>query len=738
MYIIKRDGRRVKFDQNKIIDAVLAAFKEVDHELSDYAYIKAGNIADYIQETADKSDHELNIEEIQNFVEQGLMSTKRKDVARAYITYRNERTRERQARSDLQGRLMKKLKAIDVANQNANVDERSFGGRAGEVNSEVLRQQALDFFLSKMARTNHLENRVYIHDLDHYVLGDHNCLSIPFDKLLRDGFNTRQADIRPANSVDTAFQLLAVIFQLQSLQQFGGVSATHLDWTMVPYVRKSFRKHWNDALKYIAFWPNAEDQLETENKSITDYPNYDDYKDIYRYALEMTERETQQAVEGMYHNLNTLQSRSGNQLPFTSINYGTCTLPEGRMVIKALLEGALKGVGKLHRTAVFPCAIFQCMKGVNREAGDPNYDMYRLALKCTAQRLYPNYANVDWSGNAGYDINDPRTYFSTMGCRTANGWDVNGLGQMKDGRGNICPVTVIMPTLAMEAREKVSAWDYHDDRDTIAEFMSILDKAIHDAKDMLIERFEYICSQSPASAKFMYENELMAGYIPEEGIRSALKHGTLALGQLGLAETLQLLIGKDHTTQEGMELAKEIEALFNKRCAEFKKEYSLNFGVYYTPAENLCHTAMKRFKEKYGEIANVSDKEFFTNSMHVPVWVKMSPFQKIDIESQLTGYSNAGCITYVELDSGVKNNLDALEQLVNYAMDKDIPYFAINVPNDTCLECGYTDEFNGYCPECGSTHIQQLRRVTGYLTGNYTTAFNKGKQQEVTLRVKHG
>ena len=738
MYIIKRDGRRVKFDQNKIIDAVLAAFKEVDHELSDYAYIKAGNIADYIQETADKSDHELNIEEIQNFVEQGLMSTKRKDVARAYITYRNERTRERQARSDLQGRLMKKLKAIDVANQNANVDERSFGGRAGEVNSEVLRQQALDFFLSKMARTNHLENRIYIHDLDHYVLGDHNCLSIPFDKLLRDGFNTRQADIRPANSVDTAFQLLAVIFQLQSLQQFGGVSATHLDWTMVPYVRKSFRKHWNDALKYIAFWPDAADQLETENKSIADYPNCDDYKDIYRYALEMTERETQQAVEGMYHNLNTLQSRSGNQLPFTSINYGTCTLPEGRMVIKALLEGALKGVGKLHRTAVFPCAIFQCMKGVNREAGDPNYDLYRLALKCTAQRLYPNYANVDWSGNAGYDINDPRTYFSTMGCRTANGWDVNGLGQMKDGRGNICPVTIIMPTLAMEAREKVSAWDYHDDRDTIAEFMSILDKAIYDAKDMLIERFEYICSQSPASAKFMYENELMAGYIPEEGIRSALKHGTLALGQLGLAETLQLLIGKDHTTQEGMELAKEIEALFNKRCAEFKKEYSLNFGVYYTPAENLCHTAMKRFKEKYGEIANVSDKEFFTNSMHVPVWVKMSPFEKIDIESQLTGYSNAGCITYVELDSGVKNNLDALELLVNYAMDHDIPYFAINVPNDTCLECGYTDEFNGYCPECGSTHIQQLRRVTGYLTGNYTTAFNKGKQQEVTLRVKHG
>ena len=748
MYIIKRDGRRVKFDQNKIIDAVLAAFKEIDHDLSDYAYIKAGNIADYIQETAEKADHELTIEEIQNYVEQGLMSTKRKDVARAYITYRNDRTRERQARSDFQHRLIKKLKATDVANQNANVDERSFGGRAGEVNSEVLRQQALDFFLSEKARRNHLENRVYIHDLDHYVLGDHNCLSIPFDKLLRDGFNTRQADIRPANSVDTAFQLLAVIFQLQSLQQFGGVSATHLDWTMVPYVRKSFYKHYMTGLKYLPYeksmcvaglWEDVDITAIDPTKKSIDNPLYTYNENIYQYAMDMTMKETQQAVEGMYHNLNTLQSRSGNQLPFTSINYGTCTLPEGRMVIKALLEGALKGVGKLHRTAVFPCAIFQCMKGVNRAPGDPNYDLYRLALKCTAQRLYPNYANVDWSGNAGYDINDPRTYFSTMGCRTANGWDVNGLGQMKDGRGNICPVTVIMPTLAMEALNNAAEeYDATGEANAVENFMTILDEAIHDAKDMLIERFEYICSQSPASAKFMYENELMAGYIPEEGIRSALKHGTLALGQLGLAETLQLLIGKDHTTKEGMELAKKIEALFNKRCAEFKKEYSLNFGVYYTPAENLCHTAMKRFKEKYGEIANVSDKEFFTNSMHVPVWIKMSPFQKIDIESQLTGYSNAGCITYVELDSGVKNNLDALEQLVNYAMDKDIPYFAINVPNDTCLECGYTDEFNGYCPECGSTHIQQLRRVTGYLTGNYTTAFNKGKQQEVTMRVKHG
>lgn len=326
-------------------------------------------------------------------------------------------------------------------------------------------------------------------------------------------------------------------------------------------------------------------------------------------------------------------------------------------------------------------------------------------------------------------------------CRTANGWDINGLGQLKDGRGNICPVTIIMPTLAMKAREIAleNCATSSEDINNLAvdAFLEILDKKIHEARDMLIERFEWICSQPSDSAKFLYENGLMEGYIPEEGIRSALRHGTLAIGQLGLAETLQILIETDHTTEEGMKLAHRIEKLFQDRCTEFKEKYRLNFGVYYTPAENLCYTAMTKFKEKYGIIENVSDKDFFTNSMHVPVWKEMSPFQKIRTEAELTGYSSAGCITYVELDSGVKNNLEGLETLVNCAMDYDIPYFAVNVPNDTCLDCGYTDEFNDQCPVCGSENIQQLRRVTGYLTGNYKTAFNKGKQQEVEMRCKH-
>lgn len=1042
MNVQKRDGRIVPFDEEKIEKAILAAFEDTDGEITEYAKNKATNIASYIQGYyEDDEDYIPGIEEIQDLVEKGLMATKRKDVAKKYILYREERTKIRNANTKLMKSIKEKVEASDVQNQNANVDEHSFGGRMGEARSELMKDYALNYIISDMARENHLNNEIYIHDLDSYAVGMHNCcaretkfitkdfgvqsfenyedgevvevlnhngdfniatikkfgiqklnkitfsfagqrftterftanhrwiladgsettqlkigdklykapvhirnfdwdtatekeqyywclgfvladgtetyrwshgkkcedikfvrmrlcgdkikyesrfaslkhstkemengdlyltfsstinfrkifpnleemtrleklalfdglycadgqhsgsrksilttdeqiasfiedevpalgyfilnikdktgektnygtrnfakeytfigdankyywtvvnieedceeevwclqvenvhsfvlpngittgncLTIPFDDLLAKGFNTRQTDVRPANSINTAFQLVAVIFQLQSLQQFGGVSAGHLDWTMVPYVKKSFRKHFNEGMEFI-----EESDLRQESNELSIEDNfYKQFPKVYKYAMTKTEKELTQAVEGMYHNLNTLQSRSGNQLPFTSINYGTCTLPEGRMVTKALLEGSIAGVGKVRKTPIFPCGIFQCMKGVNRKPGEPNYDLFQLALKSTAQRLYPNYANIDWSNNEGYDRNDPKTYFGTMGCRTANLWDINGFGQLKDGRGNICPVTIVLPTLAMEAKEKAIKEGFgstdKDCLDPISAFMELLDKKIYEAKDMLIERFDYICSQPAESAKFMYENGLMAGYIPEEGIRSALKHGTLAMGQIGMAETLQILIGCDHTEEKGMKLAKRIEQLFKDRCSEFKQEYRLNFGVYYTPAENMCYTSMKKFQKKYGKIPNISDKDFFTNSIHVPVWKEISPFDKIDIESQLTGYSSAGCITYVELEGGVKNNLEALEQIVNYAMDKDIPYFAINVPNDTCLECGYTDEFNDKCPMCGSENIQQLRRVTGYLTGNYKTAFNKGKQQETEMRYKH-
>lgn len=735
MKVIKRDKTVENFQFDKIEKAISKAFEACGKQVPQSFF---DCIKEKYQE--ENCDEQVHVEEIQDNVENCLMETD-KEVAKAYIIYRYNHKIIRENKDKLIKGLSKKLMAEDVENQNANVDEYSFGGRMGEATRLVTKEYALDYCMSRKSRRKHLNNEIYIHDLDSYAVGMHNCLTIPFDKLLANGFNTRQTDVRPSNSINTAMQLVAVIFQLQSLQQFGGVSASHLDWTMVPYVRKSFYKHYCDGLHYLHHVDDFKLETKIEDTSIDD-EIYSSNQDAYEYAMDMTTKELFQSVEGMYHNLNTLQSRSGNQLPFTSLNYGTCTLTEGRMVTRALLEGSIKGVGKNHKTPIFPCGIFQLKKGVNRNEGDPNYDLFKLALESTSKRLYPNYANCDWSGNSGYDINDPTTYFSTMGCRTANGLDINGLGQLKDGRGNICPVTIILPTLAMQAKEFIENKSQKENREQtkeelLAHFMRVLDRNINDAKDMLIERFEWICKQSPASAKFMWENGTMAGYVPEEGIRSALKHGTIVIGQLGLAEALQILLGCDHTTIEGMDFAKKIEGLFKKRCSEFKEEYKLNFGVYYTPAENLCHTALLKFRDKYGIIKNVSDREYFTNSMHVPVWHEMTPFEKIDIESQLTGYSSAGCITYVELPSTTKHNTEALEEIVNYAMDKDIPYFAVNLPNDICQDCGYTDEINDVCPMCGSHRIQRLRRVTGYLTGHYLSAFNDGKIAETNERVKH-
>lgn len=787
MNVIKRDGSIQEFSFEKVRAVVQKAYNSNNQEVPNEFITHLGETFDKIIPEKDS----MHVEEIQDIIQNELIRRNQYDIVESFIIYRNKRAEIREQNSELIKNITKKLAGSNIENQNANVDEASFGGRIGEAARVVTKNDALKYRMSKKSRKNHENNEIYIHDLDSYSTGMHNCLSVPFDSLLKNGFETRQTDVRPASSVNTAMQLVAVLFQIQSLQQFGGVSATHLDWTMVPYVRKSFKKHWLDGLEFVE---GCDRQDNVDSKLSINDEFYKSHPKAYEYALKMVEREVHQAVEGMYHNLNTLQSRSGNQLPFSSINYGTCTLPEGRMVIKALLDVSIEGLGKYGKTSIFPCGIFQYSKDINGLPGTPNYDLYKLALKSTAKRLYPNYANCDWSAQKAWvqydrdikkdiisnlDDNDkyrliervkenpelgeflglsidggeikvvgtqmPIEIFSTMGCRTANGADVNfakcyeenihnviNNGEIKydiqsaaqkDGRGNICPVTIILPTLAMQTKD-------------VEKFMKLLDKKIDEAKDMLIERFNIICSQSPAAAKFMWDNHTMVGYRSDEGVKSAIKHGTLAIGQLGLAETLQILIGKDQTDPEGLEIAKRIEKLFTDKCNEFKKQYSLNFGVYYTPAESLCHTALKKFRDKYGIIPKVSDREYFTNSIHVPVWEEVDPFEKIDIESQLTGYSSAGCITYVELPSSAVNNTEALETIVNYAMDHDIPYFAINLPNDFCEDCGYTGELPSKCPKCGGDHIKRLRRVTGYLSTDYHH-FNHGKLCESNERVKH-
>ena len=850
MNVIKRDGTPQEYSFLKIIDAVHKAFASVGQDVPE-KFLE--QVKDSIEKLIIKNNgNGTPIEEIQDCIQNELIKRNKYEVVKSFINYRRKREEIREKKSDLMKQITEKLNATNVQNQNANLDEASFGGRLGETSGAVAKNIALKT-MSKVARKNHEENMIYTHDLDHWMVGDHNCLSYPMDSKLENGVVTRQTDLRSAGSVNTAMQLVAVNFQLQSLQQFGGVSATHIDWTMVPYVRKSYRKH------YISQW--IEQQPEFINLDVLGL-TYDEFKhwvenmvtkfyletkledeDFYfandkldpvirQKALFDTKKETYQAVEGMYHNLNTLQSRSGNQLPFSSINYGTCTELEGRMVTKALLEVSMEGLGKNGVTSIFPCGIFQIKKGINFKPGDPNYDLKRLALKSTTMRIYPNYANCDWSNQVNWfkadrkqkqeyidslsavdynelygrisenpkvclekvglynDVADgakikvdmserPIEYFSTMGCRTVNGLDINAFdnfkrnvqcilegryddiddvfsGVQKDGRGNICPTTIIMPTLAAMTRKKIEK-KYEGitvDLDKVKqemfnEFMKLLDKKIHEAKDMLLERFNHICSQSPKSARYMYENHTMSGYHEDEGIISALKHGTIVIGQIGMSETLYILFGYDHTTEKGMEYAKKIEQLFLDRTSEFKKEYKLNFGVYYTPAENLCYTSFNKFRKAFPEYdlngvtyfmknGEKKYKKYFTNSIHVPVYHECDPFQKIDIESQLTGYSNAGCITYVELPSISFNNIDGVEKIVDYAMEHDIPYFALNFPLNRCANCGepiYDSELHK-CPHCGGDKIIRLGRITGYLSTTIEH-FNKGKQDEFYDRVKH-
>lgn len=1039
MKVRKRDGRLVNFNESKIINAVKLASDDMksDNKITDE---QLKNIVSLINSSLE-TKNEVNVDDIHDLVEKYLKK-ENKDVAKEYIDYRKKRELDRFKNLEITKKIFEKLNADNVVNQNANLDEFSFGGRKGEADSVLLKELALNYLISPKFAKNHENNRIYIHDLDSYFIGESNCLSLPIDDLLKNGMKTRQVFIRPANSLSTAMQLVAVAIQLQSLQQFGGVAITHIDWSMIPYIRKSFFKHYNEGLKFIKNKkPLNLSKNDIEITSIFDKVYKD--KKIHNYAFEMTKKEIHQSVEGLLHNLNSLQSRSGNQLPFSSINYGTCTLEEGHLLTKEILECTIDGVGN-HATSIFPCQIFQLMNGVNTKEGEPNYDLFKLAIECTSKRLYPNYVNCDWSNDQGYNKADPRTYPSTMGClggkehlyikvndeildvsikeffemcktnnfhgrkaqiffnknendyglkvpynrnrpfehksgvykithiptdttyigstsdvkrrfnehrnniakhgglddginyednslknykfevveycenykelenkyiesipninykgtsqqyykvsnavksqdintikpnleiiyepqdlinledkdikvldvdgrwtkirhvfrntpnssplmmhiyykehnhiyeidatcdhpfyngngftkaedlkvgdylyradnlpleiinitwttikvesfdigtesgtfigsdikmhncRTYSSSDINAeseeLSHIKDGRGNIAPATIILPTLAMEAKKKAK-----DNEEYVVDyFMDILDKAITDCKDELIERFNYICSQSPKSASFMYDNGTFYGYKKEEGIISALRHGSLAVGQIGLAETLQILIGCDQCSKKGMELAKKIESLLKQRCAEFKNEYKLNFGVYFTPAESLSRTSFDKFVKKYGLIENVTaykdengklqPRGYFTNSIHVPVWKEVSPFEKIDIESQLTGYSSAGCITYVEIGDNASNNLKALENIVLYAKEKDVPYFALNLPLSHCKKCG-CDENIGFeepCPKCGADkdEIEHLARVTGYLSTDYKH-FNKGKQMEVKDRFIH-
>ena len=731
MHVIKRDGTRVLFNPDKIVRAINKAM------VSAYGSVYESDTAEEIADLIGSRGVDMSVEQIQDLVESYLMKSEYPEVAKSYIIYRDQRSKERMRRSKLLTAVMRRTEATAVENANANVDEKSFSGREKEASADIQKMIALDYTLSHEVASAHKNMLLYQHDMEKTNIGEHNCLFVDFNKLFTDGFVTRNGDIRVPGSYSTACQQYAVVYQCQSQVQFGGVGTVHADYDLAPFVQKSFRKHMRNYLT------DVEDQTKENAEIILGQhgPITMDNQELkkampaaFSYAIKQMEREGTQASEAMFHNLNTLESRAGSQVPFTSINFGRDTSTEGRFVSRKMLEASMAGIGKHHLTPIFPISIFQYKAGCNANPGDPNYDLKQLAIESLSKRIYPNFVNCDYS-EAHEDPNNPDTFFATMGCRTMLGYDRHSDSYNRVGRGNLVPNTMILPKLGIEYGICLGKRTEPD----LEGFWSAFEDLLMLCEQGLLERFDIMVNQPPEAAPFMYQNGTMKD--TDKCVMSnyeALKHGTLAMGYIGIAEMCQALFGKNHAEdKEVHEFALKVVQRINEYAKEASERHDLNFSCYATPAEGLCHTALKALRKQYGVIPNVTDHEFLTNSHHVPVWHEIGIFEKLEIESPFCKYPTGGCITYVELDSTFVKNTKAIEQIIDYAFTKlNIPYLAFNFPIDSCLDCGYQAEFNDTCPECGSENIQQLRRVTGYLTTDYRH-FNKGKQSEVEHRIKH-
>ena len=730
MHVIKRDGTRVLFNPNKIVNAINKAM------ISAYGSVYESDTAEEIADLIGSRGVDMSVEQIQDLVEGYLMKSEYPEVAKAYILYRDQRSKERMRQSKLLKAVMRRTEATAVENSNANVDEKSFSGREKEASADIQKIIALDYTLSPEISQAHKDMLLYQHDMEKTTIGEHNCLFVDFKKVFEDGFVTRNGDVRSPGSFSSACQQTAVVFQCQSQVQFGGVGTVHIDYDLAPYVKKSFRK------KIAQYYTDVEGLTEEDAEIVIKAKfepcviDNDKIKNTpaYKFAMKQIERDGFQAAEAMFHNLNTLESRAGSQVPFTSINFGRDMSTEGRFVSRNMLKASLAGIGKHHLTPIFPISIFQYKQGCNANPGDPNYDLKQLAIESLSKRIYPNFVNCDYS-QAGEDPNDPDTYFATMGCRTMLGYDRHSNSFNRVGRGNLCPNTMILPKLGIEYGICLGKREKPD----IKGFWSAFEDLLMLCEQGLLERFDIMVNQSPEAGPFMYQNGTMKD---AQNCRvsnyEALKHGTLAMGYIGIAEMCQALFGKNHAEDpEVHEFALSVVRRINEYAKDASARHDLNFSCYATPAEGLCHTAAKALRKQYGIIPNVTDKEFLTNSHHVPVWHKIGIFDKLAVEAPFCKYPTGGCITYVELDSTFVKNTRAIEQIIDYAFKElDIPYLAFNFPIDSCLDCGFQGEFNDACPECGSHNIQQLRRVTGYLTTDYRH-FNQGKQSEVEHRVKH-
>lgn len=761
--VIKRNGNKVNFDDVKIFNAIYKATMASHDDLknSDFSTAICQGLVNSVTKLCDEfcienNTNEIDIEKIQDFVERTLMKSGYADTAKEYCLYRQKRTEIRNTRDSIAKTISSLLTMDSIDNNlkrdNGNIDGDSPMGTMLQIGSNVSKNYYLNNMMSKDIVKGYTGGFIYPHDLDFYAL-TLTCCQIDCLKLFKGGFNTGHGHLREPNSIGSYATLAAIAIQSNQNDQHGGQSIPNFDYSMAPGIYKTFRKSLKDNLnKYIDYTSDDSDKkclVERRIESIISMDNNDIDKMLIKItntsslasnkiianSIKDTEKQCYQAMEGIVHNLNTLHSRAGAQVPFSSLNLGTDTSNAGRMVIKNLLLAMEAGLGN-GETAIFPIVIFKVKEGVNYFPEDPNYDLLQLSYRVTAKRLFPNYTFLDAPFNLQYyKPGHPETEVATMGCRTrvmGNVYDPTR--EISYGRGNLSFTTINLPMLALTAKG--------DEK----EFYKLLDKYLELCKKQLLERFEIQAKRKVKNMSFLMgqnvwiDSEKLG---PEDEIREVIKHGSLSIGFIGLAETLVALYGHHHG--EGKEYWDKGYAII-KHMREYtdriSDELKLNFGVLATPAEGYTGKALNQCREKFGIIEGVTDKEYFTNSNHIPVGFDISAEEKIKLEAPFHELCNAGHICYVELDGDLTNNIKAIETIVKTMHDNGIGYGSINHPVDRDPDCGYTGVINDECPNCHrkeseGSRFERIRRITGYLVGTLDR-WNDAKRAEERDRVKHG
>lgn len=760
-YIRKRDGRMDKFEVNKIAGAIYKAFQATEAK---YDLETAIAVAKEVENKLEARHTELpTVELVQDTVEETLIEKGYVRIAKAYILYRAERTRSR----DRKSRLMKTMEEItfqdskdsDLKRENANVNADAPMGTMLKYGAEAAKQFNEMFVLNPMHSAAHKSGDIHIHDMDFLTLTT-TCTQIDIIKLFKGGFSTGHGVLREPNSISTYSALTCIAIQSNQNDQHGGQAIVNFDYGMAEGIRKSYKKwYYKNLSKVLDLYigGRSEDVLK-EVKSLAEIPTLEDEgyllqekkilekngfskEDIEKIQLFTkkqsyleTDKETYQAMEALIHNLNTMNSRAGAQVPFSSINYGMDTSPEGRMAIRNVLLATESGLGG-GETPIFPIQIFRVKEGINYNQGEPNYDLFKLACRVSAKRLFPNFSFVDSPFNSQYYKGTPETEIAYMGCRTrviGNTYDPTK--EISPGRGNLSFTSINLPRLAIKSKGDVD------------EFFEKLDKIVDLCIDQLLERFEIQCKRHVMNYPFLMGQGI---WIDSEKLKSTdevrevLKHGTLTVGFIGLAETLKSLIGVHHGESEKAQvLGLQIVAHLRKRMDDASQKHHLNFSLIATPAEGLSGRFVKLDKKLYGNIEGVTDREYYTNSFHIPVYYPISAYQKIKLEGPYHALTNGGHISYIEMDGDPTKNIPAFEKVVRAMHDAKMGYGAINHPVDRDPVCGYNGIIDDVCPKCGRQEnehegFERIRRITGYLVGTLDR-FNDGKKAEEADRVKHG